>query len=191
MLEIEKDPKSDLDKNKKPTPKIWPGVMSGYDFVEPIATNFHQGPKNSSKGYKFVAWCLASNLIDSLVAISVLCLFLFSAVFVSRFSFQSHLKFSQEDLRLVFVMYWFLFSSYLLVSRIFWGCTVGEWACGLRLGVPRQRFLSNYSLKVLGRFLLVLSTGVITLKILSYLTGQDWAGKLSGLPLILIEKSKP
>lgn len=190
MFEIEKGLKSDLEKSKKPAPKKWPGVMSAYDFVESTATSFHQGPKNSSKGYQFVAWCLASNLIDALVAVSMLCLFLFSALLVSQFSFQARLRVSQDDLRLFFVMYWFLFSSYLLVARIFWGCTVGEWACGLRLGFPRQRFLSNYSLKVLGRFLLVLSTGVITLKILSYLTGQDLAGKLSGLPLILIEKNK-
>jgi hypothetical protein len=34
----------------------------------------------------------------------------------------------------------------------------------------------------------VAATGVFVLPLLSYLTGKDWAGRLSGLPLISIAK---
>lgn len=81
-----------------------------------------------------------------------------------------------------------LYSAYLLVLRVFIGCSVGEWACGLRLGEPRHRLADDYSLRVLGRFLIVATTGFVVLPVLSLFTGQDLAGKLAGLPLVVAPK---
>ncbi len=77
-----------------------------------------------------------------------------------------------------------LFVSYLVSTRMVAGCTVGEWASGLRLGEPRHRLSRDYTLKVAQRMLILLVTGLVVLPVLSLLTGIDWAGRICGLPLV-------
>lgn len=73
---------------------------------------------------------------------------------------------------------------YLLTLRCFFGFTIGEWACDLRLGQPHQRFMRSYPVKVFTRVTLIVGTGLFALPLLSFLTGRDWAGKITGLFLI-------
>lgn len=72
---------------------------------------------------------------------------------------------------------------YLTVNRIFVGCTPGEWAFDQRIGKPEELNKASYSLKVVGRSLLVIATGFIVLPILSVLFNRDITGSITGAQL--------
>jgi hypothetical protein len=76
---------------------------------------------------------------------------------------------------------------YLIFLRSFLSFTLGEWACGLRLGSPKQRLMSSYIFKVTARTLLIYATGVIIIPALSLITGQDIPGRLLKLPLVSLK----
>jgi hypothetical protein len=72
---------------------------------------------------------------------------------------------------------------YLITTRAFLGCSIGEGACGLRLGKPLERQASNYVLRVILRNTVVVVTGVVVLPVLSLLTRKDLQGLISGVSL--------
>ena len=159
------------------------GVLGTLDFLE-STPGFQGGPVSPRSSRVTMAWSFIASLIDALVVISILCLFMSLTLFVERFGVGNlHIEHPLllKAAGLVFV---FLYPTYLIMLRVFLGNSLGEWSCDLRLGEPRQRFSSKYSLLVLFRFAIVVCTGVVTLPLLSLLSGVDWAGRLSGLPLI-------
>jgi hypothetical protein len=83
-----------------------------------------------------------------------------------------------------------LILAYMIMLRVFLGFTVGEWACGLRLGNLKQRLNRFYSLRVVARMIVLLCTGLFTLPALSLLFGRDIPGWIVRLPLISVEKTK-
>ncbi len=72
---------------------------------------------------------------------------------------------------------------YMVMLRSFLGFTLGDWACGLRLGAIEQRLGPGYSLRVVFRAGIFIATGIIFLPILSLIVGRDLAGQWSGLQL--------
>jgi hypothetical protein len=71
--------------------------------------------------------------------------------------------------------------SYMVLSRIFLGASVGEMIFDVKLGTTQQRQSGTYSLQVLARSFLMLLTGVFVLPMLSMLTREDYLGSFSGL----------
>lgn len=69
---------------------------------------------------------------------------------------------------------------YLVVNRIFIGCTAGEWVFDQQVGKDQEIGSASYSLKIAFRSLLVIATGFITLPALSMIFGSDLTGKLTG-----------
>ena len=159
------------------------GVLQTFDFRE-VATSFNGGSHFRKADRVVMAWSWAAGAIDALIVFSLVCLFLFAAMLMNKIGTVTA-PITGENFKLAaLVLFGFLSVAYLLFLRIFLGHSLGEWACGLRLGDPRQRFSSSYSVKVLYRFTVVLMTGIIVLPVLSLITGKDLAGKISGLPLI-------
>ena len=164
-------------------------ALQDYDFLE-VDTSFRGGSHFRKANRAVMAWSWAAGLIDSLVVFSMVCVFLLTALLMVRMDAGSA-SISKENFVIAgSALFSFLSMAYLLSLRIFLGHSLGEWACGLRLGEPRQRYLPGYSLKVVFRFAVVMATGLIVLTILSLITGKDWAGKLSGLPLVGISTQK-
>lgn len=144
--------------------------------------SFHRGSSSRKRRWRLVAWSAVAGMIDLLIMTSVLCLVAFLTLLFFRSSNIGSPGFFEIGPMAVFALA--LYSSYILVLRVLAGCTMGEWACGLRLGEPRHRLSDDYSLRVIGRFFIIAVTGFILLPVLSLCTGRDWAGKLCGLPLV-------
>ena len=75
----------------------------------------------------------------------------------------------------------------MVISRAFFGCSLGEWAFELKLGRDNEASQGLYPVRVVGRILLVLATGFVLLPMLSFLFGRDLVGKFCGLSLHPLE----
>lgn len=179
---------------KKPTkgptdlPKDDPIRIGFYNqqktFIEEgTSTQFHRG-SFSRRSYARMFWSATAALIDGLVLLSLSCFLILSfkaITHVSLLDFKSLIA-QQKGVFFAFSVAWIYF--FMVIQRAFLGFSIGEWACGLRLGFITQRLKGNYVLLVIGRMTLVVLTGFVLLPILSALTGYDIAGLLSRLPLV-------
>lgn len=188
---LDRNPEKGRKENPRPSirERLPKGALPDHDFLESATeTAFHSGSHRSPSGRVLMAWSFAATVIDVLVVFSLVCLFLFVSLLVLR-SMSEPIALGRETFtRFVVPLFIFLYSSYLILVRVFLGNSIGEWACGLKLGEPRQRFSPGYVRLVLGRFFVVVATGVIVLPLISLLSGIDWAGRLSGVPLIPVSK---
>lgn len=179
----------DIEKERSRDPRpAGPGSYAKnqlYKNPENFRVSFHRGSSRTPRRWRVMAWSLAAGVIDVLMMFSLTCLMVGVFVFVMgwKLSLAQVLKTDALSFSMLLTLGGF-YACYLLVFRVFLGCTLGEWACGLRLGEPRHRLSPTYSMRVHYRFLITLVTGVVTLPILSLVFGVDLAGKLSGLPLV-------
>lgn len=157
-----------------------------WNFVQDLPqTTFHRGSSSRRPKWMLLVWSGFATTVDLLLSFSLACLFAWVVVMMAKVPPRQASAFIQHDFRWGFILSVAAFyACYLLVFRVFAGCTIGEWACGIRLGEPRHRISNDYSLRVIQRFVLVSLTGVVTLPILSLFIGDDMAGRLSGLPLV-------
>ncbi|MGE3975733.1 MAG: RDD family protein [Bdellovibrionales bacterium] len=72
---------------------------------------------------------------------------------------------------------------YMIVSRSFFGSTLGEWAFDTELGSRQQQLSALYPLQVVIRTFVNVITGFIFFPAVAALSGVDLAGKISGLYL--------
>lgn len=153
-------------------------------------TGFQGGPSRRRKGYRLALWSWLASMIDGLMLLAASCLFLVSFSLIVRspvgniLSGMFHTQFRILFFLEVFAVFAWI---YLITARVFMGSSIGEWACDLRLGQPQERLASMYALRVVLRCSLILVTGVVTLPLLSLLTGQDIAGAISGLRLFSLK----
>lgn len=151
------------------------------DFEE--STHFHQGSRGSRR--EIVAWSFVAALIDGLLLFASSCFFLFALSLLMRVQMIS-LKplFGDSFFHIGLVVGGLLVCSYMILLRVFLGFTIGEWACGLRLGSLKQRLNKYYGLKVIARMAVVCLTGGFVLPLLSVLIGRDVPGVIVKLPLV-------
>lgn len=126
-------------------------------------------------------WSLAAAVIDGLLLVAMNLVFMMIFIKIVRAPITSNVIF---DFALIFVGATWL---YMITTRFFLGCSIGEAACDLRLGKPQDRYSRLYFLKVLIRASLVTSTGLFVLPFLSLITGKDLAGKISGAYLFSLK----
>ena len=149
------------------------------------STDFHRGSRSGGRGRALIAWSFMAAFIDSLVLGSLACSFLFTFSLLMKVQAISVVHLMASEIVQVGVMGCvFLASMYMIMLRVFLGFTIGEWACGLRLGTLKQRLNRLYSLRVIARTLLVIATGFWLLPALSMLFGRDLQGLIVRLPLI-------
>jgi hypothetical protein len=147
--------------------------------------SFHRGPTRGPKGYRLVLFCLAASLIDILLGFALAALFTLSSSSLMHVSFIRLLTFFNHSLLLVFaVSFVVAVALYKVVLRVYLGFTVGEWACGIRLGKPAERKSNQYAYRVLLRAAIGFLSGFVVLPALSLILGEDVAGRISGLYLV-------
>lgn len=148
------------------------------------AVGFHRGPISRARGYILAAWSLLAAGIDMLLLLAASSLFLVSLSWMTSSSLHKTLSFLETSLPVAILGILAVFSAvYLVASRIFLGFTVGEWACGLRLGLPKQRLGASYSFKVIKRTALIYLSGIVILPALSLMFGKDLPGAFVDLRL--------
>jgi hypothetical protein len=72
---------------------------------------------------------------------------------------------------------------YLILSRTFFGQTLGEWSMDTQLGIPQEQNNLGYILKLIARTSVLAITGFVVLPLASMFSGQDLAGRATGLKL--------
>lgn len=183
---IEKEP---IRRERRPLPQKPPHIQNQIinrqlDFVEGDV-GFHSGSQKRSNSEQ-VLWMLLSLTIDGLLLISLSSFFILMFVVMMKTSAREVVLalIGEPRVSFVFVVLLFvLFWSYLVMTRVFHGATIGEQTCSLRLGKPVQRFKSDYILRVILRTTLTMLSGVFVLPFISILIGRDIAGTLSGLKI--------
>lgn len=126
-------------------------------------------------------WSLAASVIDGLLLIAMNLIFMIIFVKIVHARITSNVLF---DFGLIYVGGTWL---YMITTRFFLGCSIGEAACDLRLGKPQERISPLYFLKVLVRASLVTATGLILFPLLSLILGKDVAGEVSGVQLFSLK----
>jgi hypothetical protein len=180
MLEKNKLPESTPDSGRNITP---PFVYSDLEWSEEAQPEFNRGSRGGRKAaYRLLAWSWAAAVIDTLVVLGFLCLLI--AGLAMSFGSSSIASLESSRLQMQAGGVAMLIAMYMVLLRSFLGFTLGEWACGLRLGFLAQRLDKFYALKVIARTVLIFSTGLIVFPILSILFGKDLIGEVLNLPLI-------
>lgn len=179
--EIEKIPTEPVVK----TPALSP-FLKKVEFA--TSSGFHRGPASRRGGYAIAGWSFVAAAIDALVIFSLCCFIFAGGVFALHVKLHSVVHEMGPVIAEALIFFVLMISAfYLIFLRSFLSFTLGEWACGLRLGSPKQRLMSSYILKVTARTFLIYLTGVVILPALSLITGRDIPGLLLKLPLVSLK----
>lgn len=133
-----------------------------------------------------VSFSISSTILDSIIVLALSLIFMMSLVFVtgvdlvSVVTSASHELMAQVSLAALYLAVW---QMYVVVSRSFFGATLGEWTFDLQLGDKEQIAEGVYPGKVLMRSLAIMLTGFVLLPLLSLIFRRDIASKVSGLQL--------
>lgn len=148
-------------------------------------TGFQGGASQKRKTYQVVLLSWAACAVDGLILFSMSTAFLlcfslimqtsFGLIFNSIFNHSTWVTYAQ-----IYVVCAFF---YLVLLRIFFGSTVGEWTFDLRLGRPTERLLKGYWFRVMERTILVFITGILPLSVASFFLKRDLSGDITGLRL--------
>jgi len=129
---------------------------------------------------------LSAAILDVVVVMALGLIFTTSLLMVTQVDLQTLAQSASSDwltqisvaILLVAVM-----QIYFIISRAYFGRTLGEWTFDLQLGRDEEYRSENYPLRVIMRSLLVTCTGVIVLPVLSFVCRRDLAGMITGLNL--------
>jgi hypothetical protein len=159
------------------------GKVDFKDQLSSINSGFHRGP-NRWQRWKTVLFSIAGAFIDGTAVLALSLFFVASAFLLAKY-FGIYTLNSFDELKLSFVALAIqLAFFYMVFVRSYLGQSLGDWACGLRLGSPIQRRNSGFTSKILLRGLVIFATGIIVLPLLSLIFGLDLAGKISGVSLV-------
>lgn len=133
-----------------------------------------------------VSFNVGAAILDGAIVLALSLIFLVALVTVTGIDVIAVVASAQVDwaaqVSLV-VLYVAVLEMFLILSRSFFGKTLGEWTFDMQLGEDQQIDRASYPFKVLFRSLLNLVTGFIALPLLSLIFRKDLAGKASGVRL--------
>jgi hypothetical protein len=81
------------------------------------------------------------------------------------------------------VLFLAVMQMYVVISRSFFGKTLGEWTFDLQMGEDQEQRMEVYPLKIAARSFLVTITGLVLLPLISAVLGRDIAGQVTGIRL--------
>lgn len=150
-------------------------------------TSFRGGQRR--QGHRLIFWSWLALAIDGLILTSMSSLFLLTFAVLMRAHVAEILREAAQFGTAPLFGACFVLSTwlYLIVSRILFGYSLGEWSCDLRLGQPTERVKRDYPVKVILRASLVLASGLVVIPTLSLITGRDIAGGLTGLKIVSLK----
>lgn len=130
--------------------------------------------------------CFQAALLDLIMVTALSLLFLVSLLLITGVALQSIVRNVQVDTTTqvsCVLLFLAVLQMYVVISRSFFGRTLGEWTFDYQLGEDKDHSKLLYPLKVAWRSLLICLTGLITLPILSLIFQTDIAAYLTGLQL--------
>ena len=128
----------------------------------------------------------ASAFLDMIVIFALFLVFLTSLLLVTGVDLSAVINQMETNGATkvsMIVLFMAIMQIYVVLSRSLFGRTLGEWTFDMQVGKAEDQKNESYPLRILGRSLLVLVTGVITLPVLSLILNQDLAAKITGVQL--------
>ncbi|HVK59982.1 MAG TPA: hypothetical protein VM432_00470 [Bdellovibrionales bacterium] len=129
---------------------------------------------------------IASGIVDAMMVAGVATVLLVCILQITQINLVGMLTNATTDgptqMNLA-LLYLAVFQMYMLVSRVFFGATLGEWAFELQLGRDQQQTTFLYPLQVIARTVLTTITGFLFLPLLSIVFNRDIAKYFTGLQL--------
>ncbi len=172
MPDFKDEPK--LNNNKVAEPKL-------------AESSVKRGAHDSKQGrLKPAAFSLSSVILDTLVVVAIALAFLISLLWVTQVDLLGVMTTAQSDIATqlsLAVLYVAVYQMYVIVSRSFFGRTLGEWTFDHQLGDEKQQKSGMYPLQVVWRSLLITATGIVVLPLLSMIFRKDLASYFTGLQL--------
>jgi len=128
----------------------------------------------------------ASATLDLIICTALALVFLAALLTVTKVDLNVVLANLNQDLMVqvaLGVLFITVMQMYVVISRAFFGQTLGEWTFDLQVGQDDEQQLQSYPLKVAFRSFLNIITGIVFLPLISAMIGRDIAGQLSGVKL--------
>lgn len=155
-----------------------------FDFNEKPAKN--KIAATTKEEFKATTWSFSAALLDSMLVIAASLLCMIILLVITKVDLIGNLT-HPDEMGMIYIATAAMFATvafiYLIVNRIFMGCTPGEWAFDQRVGKPEELNSGLYGLKIVMRSALVILTGFILFPMASALTGIDFAGSITGAKL--------
>jgi hypothetical protein len=128
----------------------------------------------------------SSAVLDGIIVFALSLVFLVALLMITKVDLNQVVKSLNQDLMTQIslgVLFVAVMQMYAIISRSFFGRTLGEWTFDMQLGRDEEQNSETYPLKVALRSLITTVTGLVLLPLISSLTGEDLAGRLSGVRL--------
>lgn len=139
-----------------------------------------------AEGLVPVAASFSASLIDAMVVAGIATILLVCIITITHINLVAMLSNASTDgvtqKNLVFLFFAVL-QMYMLISRAFFGATLGEWAFELQLGTREQSRKLYYPVLVMWRMTVIALTGIFAIPLLSFAFGRDLAKYVTGLQL--------
>jgi hypothetical protein len=131
-------------------------------------------------------------LIDVLFLVALSIFTAAAATEFSAYAFNFELMLSGDlvELGKLLLIFSAFFLSYRILTRVFYGRTLGEWSSRHQMGLIKQQHSMAYPLRVLFREMICLATGVFLFPILSSLFRRDVGYYFSGLQTYIEQKKR-
>lgn len=128
----------------------------------------------------------SSAILDFILVVALAGVFLVTLLLVTKVPLQSVVFSAKTDLftRLSMILLLVaVMEMYVVVSRSFFGRTLGEWTFDFQMGNDEEIEAPMYPIRIAWRACVTISTGLVTLSLLSFLFQKDLAAKITGLQL--------
>jgi uncharacterized RDD family membrane protein YckC len=128
----------------------------------------------------------SSAILDGIIVFALSLVFLVALLMITKVDLSVVTKNLGKDLMTqvsLGVLFVAVMQMYAIISRSFFGRTLGEWTFDMQLGRDDEQGSEKYPLRVALRSLITTVTGLVLLPLISSVMGQDLAGRLSGVQL--------
>lgn len=129
---------------------------------------------------------LESALLDLIIVTGLSLVFMVALLMVTKVDLNIVYKNLSTDVMTQIslgVLFLAVMQMYVVISRSFFGRTLGEWTFDLQIGEDEQQVKESYPIKVALRSLLTTVTGLVLLPLISVILGRDIAGQVTGVKL--------
>jgi hypothetical protein len=183
--------------NIRPTAAIQDEKIQGAGLIEALGANIESNSKKEilkpnkvdtavEPKYIEVAPSALSLFLDLTVISGLSILFTLGLVVATRIDMVPILSNSMSDrgtqVGIVLLIY-SVSQLYFILSRSFFGQTLGEWSMDTQLGLPKEQEQISYIFKLISRTLVLTLTGFFILPLISIITRKDLAGRAASLKL--------
>ncbi len=152
-----------------------------------LGAGTRRGASDSFMGnLKATAVSIPAAILDSIVIFALSILFVMGLLLATDISIAALLESVTTDLMTqvsAFMLYVVALQVYVVLSRSFFGCTLGEWTFDCQMGTDIQVKKDYYPMQVVWRSILVIGTGLVVLPVLSFISRRDLSSYLTGLQL--------